>query len=245
MKEVGKMQLVPANKKHITTIAKVARRPGFFREINREGNAIEGMKWSRELLLEQRENGGICIVALGGKLLGFGMPITYTMEKKVTAASTIDMDGRLAAGSGDAVNYYTKRQETASISINVIGKDAGMKVLGMLLSGVVRLAESQPGIRRLSGFVPTQLKNAAMKLGMETPGRKPSDSLFVTLEFEGKTIRQTPVQIYGSSGAIIANDCGIFGMPSLAAQFSGSRADSSCGNSDPDGWMYDGGRGIC
>jgi hypothetical protein len=240
MKSAGSLQMALATKRDVEKIANaVVGKPDFFRGVDFSGNCITGMAWNRELLAEQKKRTGICVVKQGRKVVGFGMPITYSMEKKVTDASIIHFDAMLAGNSGDAVNYYSKRQETASISINVVGTGAGEKILRMLLNGVAILAESRPEVRRLSGFVPEGLKKAAMRIGLEPSSGNSKDVVFVTLEFEGKRIRQKPVKIYGGPQAVIYDGCGIFSLPSLAAQF--SEGGRRTGGDD----IYDGGRGIC
>ena len=210
----------PAKPRDIERIAKLE----MLREIN-DNFDVHGFSLSRirrgpmakEMLTELRKNCGIIMATVNGRVAGYGSPLNYEYEIKVTDGKY--MDAMLAGANPD---YRKNSEKCGEWIINVPKRKDGMDeiIYMLLLGGIVELAAKNPAIQKLSGIVPKGMASAAKWAGLAISG-KTNDKDILTVErvFAGKKrgAKQTSSDTAGIAVYLDA-ETGTGFIPSLAQE---------------------------
>lgn len=194
------------------------------REINDNFDA-HGLSLSRirrgpmekEMLMSLREDCGIVMATVNGRIAGYGSPLNHRYAVKVANEQYID--NMLARADPD---YRKNSEKCGEWIINVPKRKDGMGEIAymLLLRGIVELAAKNPAIQKLSGIVPKSMASVAKWAGLAVSGKiYDKDILPVERIFAGKKrgASQTSADTAGIA-VYLDTETGTGFIPSLAQE---------------------------
>ena len=181
-----------------------------FRNRNLCTNLLWDVSWDPERLAAQRKAGGIFVAKDKGALVGFGMPVTYSVFIKNNFSASL-MQAAIAGkehfyhGEEAAKASYRRCYESAHFILFLPheAKDAA-SIYRPLLARIVEEARKMPRIRRLCGALPEMHGKIAAGLGM-TQGEYKG---IYEIVFEGKKIKPMKMGLHASSKEFDPGDIG-------------------------------------
>ena len=200
-----------AGKKEVHAIERIfGNRSEEFRERNLKTNLLWDVSWNPERLAAQRKAGGIFVAKDSGVLVGFGMPVTYSVfimnnfSAGLMQAAFAGKEG-FYHGEEAAKASYRRCYESAHFILFLPheAKDA-ISIYRPLLARIVEEARKMPGIRRLCGALPEMHGKIAAGLGM-TEGEYKG---IYEIVFEGKRIRPAKIELCSPSREFDHDDIG-------------------------------------